>query len=163
MDRVSNVAGRFQRNLKELHTRYHEVGFQYLPLQGSSDIRLLRIQPGRPSDGIPCLIRVVSLDENPKYTALSYTWRKQLSPLRAGALTAFEIMKSIYQGNLFDMHIPEAETEERTPKTILCNGSRINISLNLYDALLSLREIQPKSWYWIDALCINQRYLTPHI
>ncbi|EIT82747.1 hypothetical protein AO1008_01617 [Aspergillus oryzae 100-8] len=69
---------------------------------------------------------------------------------------AFETMRSIYQGNLFDMHIPEVETEERNPKTILCNGRRINVSLNLYDALLSLRQIQSKSWYWIDALCINQ-------
>ncbi|KAK6810397.1 hypothetical protein RU639_013835, partial [Aspergillus parasiticus] len=156
MDRVSNVACGFQRNLKELHTLYHGVGFQYLPLQGSSDIRLLRIHPGRPSDGISCSIRVVGLDENPKCTALSYTWRKQHSTWQASALMAFETMKSMYQGNLYDMHVPESERKERSPKAILCNGRKINISLNLYDALVSLRDIQSRCWYWIDALCINQ-------
>lgn len=105
-------------------------------------------------------MRVVSLDENPEYAALSYTWRRQHSSRSFFALTALEYAKGIYQKNLFDKQVREAEAEDRTPKTILCNGRRLKISSNLYEALLSFRKTQSSNVeYWIDAICINQRYL----
>ncbi|KAK0817611.1 hypothetical protein LTR75_002946 [Friedmanniomyces endolithicus] len=48
---------------------------QHVPLQ-ELEIRLIRLKPRTPSDGemICCETIVVSLDEAPKYAALSYTW-----------------------------------------------------------------------------------------
>ncbi|ETS77148.1 hypothetical protein PFICI_11022 [Pestalotiopsis fici W106-1] len=42
----------------------------------SSSIRLLKIEPGQASDVIRVSLHVVSLRDNPKYTALSYKWEK---------------------------------------------------------------------------------------
>lgn len=106
-------------------------------------------------------IRVVNLDENPKYTALSYTWRKQLSPLQVGASMLLEVAKASYRGKQFDMEFPDAELELRTPKTILCNGKKISITSNLYDALPLFRQTRPDNGEcWIDAIYMNQRYLS---
>ncbi|CAG9998511.1 unnamed protein product [Clonostachys byssicola] len=39
-----------------------------------SEIRLLRIEPGEQGDSLICSVSVVSLDNKPKYEALSYVW-----------------------------------------------------------------------------------------
>ncbi|KAK6831599.1 hypothetical protein RU639_002991 [Aspergillus parasiticus] len=117
--------------------------------------------PGRPSDEISCSIRVVSFDDSPKYTATSYTWREQYSYLRAGATVVVDIVKAAYRGQEYDMHFPGVEEEVRATKTILCNGKRLSVTANLYEALLSLQRTRPGNGeYWIDAVCMNQRYPT---
>ncbi len=45
----------------------------YQPLKGS-EIRLLRLNPGRWDDPIECDLEVVALEDNPSYAALSYAW-----------------------------------------------------------------------------------------
>jgi hypothetical protein len=47
-----------------------------LPVRdGCNDIRLLRVRPSSLSDDILiCDLRTISLDDNPKYVALSYVW-----------------------------------------------------------------------------------------
>ena len=39
---------------------------------------------------------------------------------------------------------------------ITCNSAPVEISLNLYDAMLSLRDTQPGNNFWVDKICINQ-------
>ena len=49
--------------------------FQYSPLNSKSrEIRLLSVLHGARSDRIQCRINHVSLDDDPKFEALSYTW-----------------------------------------------------------------------------------------
>ena len=181
---LSDISHYIQRSSKELHTvcwpssntsrtlilvwfstdkRFMKDEFQYPPLRGHSDIRLLRVEPGRQSDQISCSVRVVSLDNNPKYTAISYTWRKQFSTLQAFTSTVLEIAQAGSQGIKPNFKTPMAERELRFKNTILCNGKKIDITPNLYDALLSFRQTRPSNCeYWIDAICINQRYSTPY-
>lgn len=72
-----------------------------------------------------------------------------------------EFAKGIYQRNMLERQLPLVEAKDRTPKTILCNGRRLDISKNLYEALLSFRKTQPSNVeYWIDAICLDQRYPT---
>ncbi|KAF2826023.1 HET-domain-containing protein, partial [Ophiobolus disseminans] len=40
----------------------------------SREIRVLKVSSGEDCDAIHCEIRTVNFDENPVYTALSYTW-----------------------------------------------------------------------------------------
>ena len=48
--------------------------FNYQPLSGSREIRIIELQAGQYSDPIHCTIIHVSLDALPQYEALSYTW-----------------------------------------------------------------------------------------
>jgi hypothetical protein len=49
--------------------------YSYRPLSVvRNEIRLLLLKPGGSYDRLSCTLRHVSLDDNPKYTALSYTW-----------------------------------------------------------------------------------------
>jgi hypothetical protein len=45
--------------------------------------------------------------------------------------------------------------EDGSDRTIVCDGKGVQITSNLYDALLRLRQSYP-SGCWVDALCINQ-------
>jgi hypothetical protein len=47
--------------------------YQYSPLLGASEIRLVILEPGRDDDPIKYRLVYVSLDENPVYEALLYT------------------------------------------------------------------------------------------
>jgi hypothetical protein len=58
------------RSLSEQETSW----FQYSPLKGPSDIRLLVLEPGRKYGHINCRLLHVPLDYNPTYEALSYAW-----------------------------------------------------------------------------------------
>jgi len=51
-----------------------EEPYQYHPLNGESEIRLLSLLPGKWNSIIECLLHHASLDENPRYEALSYVW-----------------------------------------------------------------------------------------
>ncbi|QMW33964.1 hypothetical protein G4B84_009430 [Aspergillus flavus NRRL3357] len=64
-----------------------------------------------------------------------------------------DMVKAAYRGQEYDMHFPGAEEEVRATKTILCNGKRLGVTANLYEALLSLRKTRPGNGeYWIDAV-----------
>lgn len=46
---------------------------------------------------------------------------------------------------------------ETIPTTPICiNGAIVDIRQNLLEFLLEMQRQQEDSWYWIDALCINQ-------
>jgi hypothetical protein len=74
--------------------------FEHAPLPKPTCIRLLDLQPGDLKDVVQCRLRVVDLDDDPEYSCLSYTWKREhllnpsaipfrlLSPKRATDLIA---------------------------------------------------------------------------
>lgn len=100
----------------------------FSPLDPSlRQIRLLRVEPS-PSD-LSAVLETVSLDDDPKYTALSYTWGTELS---SGAGIA---LNGPGHGQ----------------------ASRLPITRNLQVVLEHLCAGQDKPvTLWVDALCINQ-------
>ncbi|KAF2869755.1 heterokaryon incompatibility protein-domain-containing protein, partial [Massariosphaeria phaeospora] len=54
--------------------KQHPVHIKYPIDLKKNEIRLLEILPGLWSDIVQCEFRIVSLDDNPSYAALSYAW-----------------------------------------------------------------------------------------
>lgn len=81
-----------------------------------------------------------------------------------GYSAAVETVKAAYgfvEGKDTDIHVSEAEAEVRFTKTISCNGKRCRVQANLYEAFAIAQKTRPgDDEYWIDAICINQRYLS---
>jgi len=134
--------------------------YEYPPLPSNRHIHVLQILP-RPeiefpspfwldSETIHCTIKTFSLDEKPEFDALSYTW--------GNPITVYENEEQAREG---------AMAFEQTLE-IVCNGKPLNVTANLYDALLAIREVsydyafteivgRPRAEYiWIDSICINQ-------
>ena len=57
------------------HIPQSVVPFQYRPLVGSRDIRLIRFLQ---ADSLACTLMQINLDKSPPYVALSYTWGTSL-------------------------------------------------------------------------------------
>lgn len=128
---------------------------QYTPLPGPTWIRLLSIEPDSVGAVLRCSLRLVNLGQSPEFTALSYTWTKDLEWGKGMRSIAKHALWKYMNGqpinfNLMD-HAPKQDT-----KTIVCNGEPIKVLVNLYDALLRLRRRGPAE-YWIDAICVDQR------
>ncbi|KAG6362939.1 hypothetical protein INS49_008034 [Diaporthe citri] len=99
----------------------------FSPLDPSlRQIRLLRIEPN-PSD-LSAVLETVSLDDGPKYTALSYTWGTEMSSGAGIALNG--------QGQTW--RLPITRNLEVVLEHLCASGDGKPITL------------------WIDALCINQ-------
>ncbi|KAF4995911.1 hypothetical protein FDECE_12640 [Fusarium decemcellulare] len=104
----------------------------YIDDVGKSSVRLLQIsvQPHE-SRQIPSLTASThSLEDLPRYYALSYTW----GPPSIG----------------------EAEYDDDDKVPILLNRKYLRVFPNLYDALLQLHHSYRGVPFWIDAICINQ-------
>ncbi|KAK6071355.1 hypothetical protein SCUP515_07966 [Seiridium cupressi] len=54
-----------------------------------------------------------------------------------------------------DLSSDDGPSRTKDEKQLLCNGQKMTILPNLYDALVELRSSCPGD-YWIDAVCINQ-------
>jgi hypothetical protein len=102
-----------------------------VPIQRErGSIRLLRILPGPESQLVSCELFRVTFETSPSYKALSYAWAN---------------------GPVFS----------QTPTNpIYCNGVPILVSVNLYAALRSLRQLRVPVDIWVDSICINQKDLT---
>ena len=85
---------------------------------------------------LKCDIFEASLNDEPDYEALSYSWLA------------------------YDEDEKEKEVEQpgkaKQEYTIECNQSSIPISSNLSSALFRLRHVQESRTLWIDQICINQ-------
>jgi hypothetical protein len=101
--------------------------FQYSPLPGVSDIRLVILEPGMDDDPVKCRLINVSLGENPVYEALSYTW----GDASISGLTIFLDGKPFIVG---------------------ANLGEALLNLRHKDA-----KNEKERTLWIDAICINQR------
>ena len=102
----------------------------YAPLFDSTSIRILNLVDGN-DDIITCSIEVVSLKKSPHFRSLSYTWGPP-------------------------QKLPGKELVIEEERTILCDGNRLSIKSNLYDALLQIWKTSREGPLWIDAICINQ-------
>jgi hypothetical protein len=144
---------------------------QYGSLLNTRSIRILELLPGTEAM-VGCRMRTVNLDENPCFTALSYTWND-----------------AVWRDSR-----PPAPEYAHCDNEIVCNGHTLMIHKNLYDLLLHLRHRvnktvrsfksgnptqlymttqklralgaemgQTKYWelnyLWIDEICINQQDL----
>lgn len=101
----------------------------YRPLREPLDIRLISLKPDIQHKTICCDLVYVSLQNNPAYEALSYTW--DLDPY------------------------PENENDKNSCSIFLA-GESIHVTPNLYFALKRLRHPSEARILWVDAICINQ-------
>jgi hypothetical protein len=176
---------------------------KYNPLPTATSIRLLRILPS-PAGYIRCELNTVDLENDIKFDELSYTWGNPITlyerpdeELQAcNPSDAEEVMLNSGASEVVDQEkksfvvdleaftyrtqhpfIPHEEVSNDTEKThpIICNGSRMLVTENLFEALCmfwryAMREIavpedtfkasfpRPLSvYFWIDAICINQK------
>ena len=131
--------------------------FQYSHLEGPTSIRLLRIHPGGPEDIVSCSLRVVDLNHEPVYTALSYTWRKQRTILAAGAAIAKETIVASVKKRKYTPSLPELKPPVELSELIHCDGKDLFVSPALHEILQSFRDKGTSREYWIDGICMNQR------
>lgn len=129
-------------------SRASEGLYSQVPLSRSSNqIRLLSLHPGVGSSAIQCTLRVLSLEDNPRFTALSYTWGEPIR--RSASVWSFRGLVQYLRGlwwTLFRRDIP-----------VSVNGVPLYIKHNLASALKSLRHEEEEKVLWVDALCINQQ------
>src|SRR6195952_2236446 len=71
---------------------------EYTSLPGPSWIRLLNIEPGKPGSILRGSLRPVDLDEDPNYTALSYTWKQDPTLWQATISMAKDGIKHFLRG-----------------------------------------------------------------
>ena len=106
-------------------------------LRTDSSIRLLKIHgaSGREQE-IECTLQSFDLDDEPCYTALSYTWGPPVK-------------------------FPDSQDESYASEVrpILCNGQPFSVPPNLQDALVELRQSDFTDWLWVDSISINQSSL----
>jgi hypothetical protein len=108
--------------------------YQYAPLSTKMSIRLLSIEPGNPEESLYCSIQEVSLNDNPSYLELSYTW-----------------------GDLHDrctIYIEDPSVDEEDD--IEYKHRRIGITTNLQAVLLIFEISMIRSSSGRDAICIDQ-------
>jgi hypothetical protein len=139
---------------------FKDIPYRDLPTPTS--IRVLRILPGekdysdfalfRPP--VKCSICVIDLNDDTSYDALSYTWGDPCT---------------LY---LSPNEISPQEAWSARPFDIEVDGKPVSVGANLYAALLAIRSHvthqddprvpnvpQSTGYFWIDALCINQKDL----
>ncbi|KAI1314023.1 hypothetical protein F5Y03DRAFT_380872 [Xylaria venustula] len=150
--------GTLVRTPKELLTQYNPLDktepYSYSTLPTPTSIRLLEVGAGNPSDLIQCKLHVVDLKDSPIYIALSYSWEKDGSWTKFAAEVAGGLLGSALQHagiNLFKSRDSESDSKSTSTRVMLCDGKKMIIKPNLYDALLQLRQVAP-GYYWIDAV-----------
>ena len=148
--RSDTVIGRSPRNLQPEISQKHKMSgmtstvdtggfgtlgkFEHstLPLPGHRCFRLLRLQsPANDLEQVRCTLETHSLDACPLYYALSYTW-----------------------GNPFAQDSFDEAYRRSYP--IAINSKTYEVTKNLYEGLLQLRQSHAGSYIWIDAICIWQ-------
>lgn len=122
----------------------------YNTLPGPTSIRLLQLEPQYDEIGavsqIACKLSTYDIETAPPYKALSYTW---------GA--AYDDDFHVVTTDLVAMNPLPKEIRPVYNASLICNGTAVEITQNLFDALTHLRDIQQIDLIWIDALCINQQ------
>lgn len=110
--------------------------YKNFPLDTTRDeIRLLTIRASFQSDRICCELSNILLENaKDKYLALSYMW-------------AYKPFSFVPQALAFQNH---------GDNTIECNETQCEVTPNLYNALVQLRNSNDPTVVWIDQLCINQ-------
>ena len=141
----------------------------YHSLQNTDETRLLRLEPAAKYNDelIGSLIHISLTYKTPKYEALSYVWNN-----------SSESWTSEYNWTppqtAFAIYPPTADESESVPSVfgaakpghtypggdageMTCDGQKVTVGSELYDALRRLRLPSRARLIWIDALCINQQ------
>ncbi|KAK2865005.1 hypothetical protein FQN49_004000 [Arthroderma sp. PD_2] len=107
--------------------------YEYLPLPNRTSIRLLRINTRDKFKQLECTLKIVDLDsDSPPFHALSYTWGNPHARAR--------------DGHRFTQHYNALDAEYIFPSSgvpVKCDGKRLLVSRNLYDAL---RDVPENAW-----------------
>ncbi|KAI0411285.1 hypothetical protein F5X98DRAFT_383953 [Xylaria grammica] len=150
--------GTIIRTPKELFTQYnpldHTELYSYSPLPTATSIRLLEVSASNPGDLIQCRLHTVDLRHNPRYIALSYSWEKDESWAKFAASFAGQLLGSAVRHvgiNLPKSQDSEADAASTGNRVMMCDGKKMIIKPNLYDALLQIRQTTP-GYYWVDAV-----------
>jgi hypothetical protein len=111
----------------------------YETLPTPQSIRLLKLPRKEefsllPISGISVTIHTYALEDAPPFNALSYTWGKP------------------YQETSDD----DPESLPEFVRIIKCNGIKIKVTQNLFDGLVSFKQLGIGGFLWVDAVCINQ-------
>ena len=125
--KLENVNRRPLAKVVRSSNQRQEIPYQYQPLKGGHEVRLLELQPGSFEDPIQGDIITANLKSRPNYDALSYTWADD-----NGDTTLSETIYFI------------------SSQTIL------QITNHCDAAIRRLRKRKGKRLMWIDAVCINQ-------
>jgi hypothetical protein len=157
---------------RKLRGRASPKSYSYEPLPTKTSIRILKVTPEPLDPGaslgtlkeemkapIRCQMKVVDLEDGPEYEALSYTWGDPLVFYR------------------FKEDVMSREEWYTPCFTIYVNDQPVSVTANLYTALMARQvgvraldspsaprlapaaqraKYRPKSYIWVDALCINQ-------
>ena len=130
--------------------------YKYDPLPSPTCIRLLELLPSADPRSISCSLKTFELQDAPSFRALSYTWGKATIALKE---SHSDLQAKRHVGRRVDPDIPQRSRRH----SVICNGRLLKVTRNLRDALRMLANAinlpqMPKtpSYYWIDALCMNQ-------
>ncbi|KXX75800.1 Heterokaryon incompatibility protein 6, OR allele [Madurella mycetomatis] len=136
--------------------------YRYQSLPSSMSIRLLSIIGKDESGTLHVSLRVVNLEDDPFYYALSYTWGNP----HANGVDFTKYFNEVAEQYSVARRIP-----------VFCDGRAIHVQKNLLDVLYELKDahitgqeqergqgplsdssssLQPGFCIWIDAICINQ-------
>jgi hypothetical protein len=103
-------------------------------LCSGNSIRLLKVHVSSETiSPIQCTLQTFDLKDEPRYTALSYTWGPPVKTID-----------------------PPDESFPNELQPILCNDLPFSLTQNLHDALLELRRSYFTDWLWVDSVSINQ-------
>ena len=155
--RLRSILGHV-RITQKLQLPFFLGSYSYEPLPSETCIRLLELLPSPDAITVRCSLKAFELQNAPSFKALSYTWGRASTALKEPQ-SRFHPKTSRRVGFAVD---PEASDRSRR-HSIICNGRLIKVTSNLRDALQMLANainlpLMPRTptYYWIDALCVNQ-------
>ncbi|KAJ4290921.1 hypothetical protein N0V90_010117 [Kalmusia sp. IMI 367209] len=123
--------------------------YAYTAIQ-DGHIRIMEVLPGRGNDPLICLIYEVSLDEHPRYEALSYVWGDPLA-----LVSCVYIVESATAGLDLERFFRAGGGHAHSQK----KPCFLQITATLHCALIRLRLPEQSRRLWADAICINQKDL----
>lgn len=122
--------------------------YAYKPLATATSVRLLEILPDS-EDQVSCTLTDVSLDDEPQYAALSYTWG-----------CPFWDYNFEHSDDPAVFNEPNEKYSTDLNCAIICNGHFLLVTRNLLEALKAIRgdplAKTRERYLWVDAICTNQ-------
>jgi hypothetical protein len=154
--RLRNIGKRVRLN--NFRLPYLLGHYQYKALPSPTCIRLLQLSPEEGRTNIRWSLKTFELRDAPAFRAISYTWGDSNVKIPSGLKQARSSPKRVLS------HSKDTETSLRSPRhSILCDGRFLKVTSNLRNALCMLANAtnlshasKTPSYYWIDALCMDQ-------
>ncbi|KAK5651220.1 hypothetical protein OQA88_12727 [Cercophora sp. LCS_1] len=133
---------------------------------------LLHLRSGEATSPLKATISIVDLEDNPTFTALSYSWKRDIDwfnrkeankSFNPPSKRMFSWLPGLYTTQRPSSTLPEVSANRpEEPRPVISNEKfRLDVYPNLWDALVQLRRSRSgvESTYWIDVVCINQEDL----